>query len=418
MERLRIAVLGTLGADPFAGMAWMHLQLAGGLLRLGHDVRYVETTSAWPYDVSVGSRVDDPAYTLAYLARVTGPFGMGERWAWRRSFSDGAWFGPAAADTAAWLTDCDLVLNVCGATQVEKDGFATRGRMVYVGTDPVTDELRHAAGDARTVAHMAAHDAVVTYGENIGTPRSAMPALPKLAGRMRQPVLMDLWAPQGGDPALRDRFTTVGNWRQDGKDETWQGRPLRWSKHHEFLKFIDVPRLAGVTVELATNLDDPDRGADGGGSAASDAIDPHQVRGAASVDRAHIQRLRDGGWVLADGPALSTDPFTYRRYLMASKAEFTVAREFNVLPRTAWFSERSACYLAAGRPVITQDTGFTDVLPCGEGLIGFSTAEEAVEALRAVQGDYPRHAKAALAIARDHFAADVVLPRMLADLGA
>ncbi len=408
---LRIAVLGTMGADPFAGMAWMHLQVASGLLRLGHDVRYVETTSAWPYDVERGTRVDDASYTLAYLARVTRRFGMGERWAYRRSWGDGAWLGPAAADADAWLAGTDFVFNVAGATQVAKDGFAC-GRLVHFGTDPVAEELKYAAGDARTVAHVDAHDDTVTYGENIGTPRSPLPPLPRLRARLRQPVLMDLW--DAGPPA-RDVFTTVGNWRQDGKDVVFQGRPLRWSKHHEFLKFIDVPRLAGQPVELATNLDDPDRKA---GAEVSDAIDPHQIRGAHSLDREHWQRLQQGGWRVADGPALSIDPFTYRDYVAASRAEFTVAREFNVLPRSAWFSERSACYLAAGRPVVTQDTGFSDVLPTGEGLFGFDTAEQAVEAIRAINADYDRHAKAAKAIAHDWFRAEVVLPKLLVDLGA
>ena len=411
MEKLRIAVLGTVGADPFAGMAWMHLQLAAGLLRLGHDVRYVETTSAWPYDAAQGSRVDDAGYTVAYLARITPRFGLGDRWAYRRSWGDGLWLGPAAADAAAWLAGTDFVFNVSGATRIEQDGFPC-GRLVHFGTDPVTEELRHAAGEPRTLSHIASHALTVTYGENLGTPRSPLPPLPRLAARLRQPVLMDLWhAP----PPSRDVFTTVGNWRQDGKDEVFLGQPLRWSKHHEFLKFIDVPRLAGQAVELATNLDNPDRKAAG---AASDVQDPHQIRGAASLDRDHWQRLQQGGWWVADGPALSMDPFTYRDYILASRAEFTVAREFNVLPRTAWFSERSACYLGAGRPVVTQDTGFSDVLPTGEGLFAFTTAEEAVEAIRAINADYPRHAKAAKAIAHDWFSSDVVLPKLLADLGA
>ena len=405
-QRLRIAVLGTMGSDPFAGMAWMHLQIAAGLLRLGHDARYVETTSAWPYDAAQGVRSDDAGYTLGYLQRVMPRFGMGQRWMLKRGWGDGAWLGPCAGDAPAWLADADLVLNVAGATWWEKDGFPCR-RLVHFGTDPVPEELRHAEGNPRTLQHIAAHHDTVTYGENIGTPRSPLPPLPRLRARTRQPVLMDLWdAPL--PPALR--VTTVGNWRQDGQDLQFQGRPLRWSKHHEFLKFIDVPARAGVPVELATNLtapepEDPDAGAD-------------KVPSARSIDREHAQRLLAGGWSLADGPALSTDPFTYRDHILGSSAEFTVAREVNVLPRSGWFSERSACYLAAGRPVITQDTGFSDVLPCGEGLLAFGTPEQAVDALRAVAAELPRHSRAARAIAHDHFRAEVVLPRLLADLGA
>jgi glycosyltransferase involved in cell wall biosynthesis len=126
--------------------------------------------------------------------------------------------------------------------------------------------------------------------------------------------------------------------------------------------------------------------------------------------------LLANGWQLADGPALSLSPWRYRDYILSSKAEFTVAREFNVLPRSGWFSERSACYLAAGRPVIAQDTGFSDLLPTGEGLFAFSTVEEAVDAISAINADYARHAKAARAIAHDWFRAEVVLPKLLADL--
>jgi hypothetical protein len=411
MSGLRIAVLGTMGADPFAGMAWMHMQIAAGLLRLGHDVRYVETTSAWPYNVARGARIDDATYTAAYLARVTARFGLGERWAYRRSWSDGSWLGPGAAAVDAWLASTDFVFNIAGATQVTQDGFAC-GRLVHFGTDPVAEELRYAAGDPRTVMHIDAHHDTVTYGENIGTSRSPLPPLPRLRARLRQPVLMDLW---DAGPPTRDIFTTVGNWRQDGKDMVFQGRPLRWSKHHEFLKFIDMPLRAGQPVELATNLDDPDRHAT---AAASEALTPYQIRSARSLDREHWKRLQDGGWRIADGPALSIDPFTYRDYIAASRAEFTVAREFNVLSRSGWFGERSACYLAAGRPVVTQDTGFSDVLPTGEGLFGFTTVDEAVEAVRAINADYDRHARAARAIAHDWFRAEVVLPKLLADLGA
>ncbi len=411
MNRLRIAVLGTMGADPFAGMAWMHLQLAGGLLRLGHDVRYVETTSSWPYDATQGARVADAGYPLAHLARVTGPFGMGERWAWRRSWGDGAWFGPAADDTDEWLASTDIVFNVAGATLLAKDGFRC-GRMVHFGTDPVSAELHYAAGDARCIANIDAHAATVTYGENIGTPRSPLPPLPRLAARTRQPVLMDLW--EAGPPS-REVFTTVGNWRQDGKDEVFQGRPLRWSKHHEFLKFIDVPRRSGQTVELATNIIGRERRSESG---TTETADPHQIRSGAVLEAEAWKQLQDGGWLVADGPALSLDPSNYRDYITASRAEFTVAREFNVLPRSGWFSERSACYLAAGRPVVTQDTGFSEVLPTGEGLFAFDTAEQAVEAIRAINSDYPRHARAARAIAHDWFRAEVVLTRLLADLGA
>lgn len=409
MKGLQIVVLGTMGADPYAGMAWMHMQLAAGLLRLGHDVHYLETTSAWPYDPGAGLRQADATYTLAYLRRLTEGFGLGERWAYRRSWGDGAWVGPQASRAIEMLAGADLVLNVSGSTSLRED-YLSAGRLVYFGTDPVGDEILYAAGDARKVALIDEHQDVVTYGENIGTTRSPLPPLPRLRAHTRQPVLMDAWH---SDAAPREVFTTVGNWRQDGSDIEWNGRTLRWSKHHEFLKFIDVPQRAGQVVELATNLgNDEEARAEPVGE-----IDPNEVRGAESLDRRHLRQLLAGGWQVVDGPAFSTDPWRYRDYILGSRAEFTVAREFNVLTRSGWFSERSACYLAAGRPVVTQDTGFSDVLPTGEGLFGFDTAEQAVEAIRAINADYERHARAARAIAHDHFSAEVVLPKLLAGLG-
>jgi hypothetical protein len=414
VKDLRIVVLGTMGADPYAGMAWMHMQIAGGLLRIGCDVHYLETTSAWPYDPAQGMRVGDATYPAAHLARTTARFGLGERWAYRRSWSDCQWMGPDAARADELLRTAALVLNVSGSTSLKEDHLGC-SRLVYFGTDPVGDELLYAAGDQRRTAMIDEHQDVVTYGENIGTPRCALPTLPRLRARTRQPVLMDLWEAGPDSPPMRDLFTTVGNWRQDGQDAVWQGRPLRWSKHHEFLKFIDVPRRAGRVVELATNLGGPDD--EPVPEPAPEDLDPGEIRGAESLDGRHARLLVENGWRLADGPALSLDPWKYRDYILSSKAEFTVAREYNVLPRSGWFSERSACYLAAGRPVVTQDTGFSDVLPTGEGLFGFSTSEQAVEAIRAIDADYARHARAAKAIAHDWFRAEVVLPRLLADLG-
>ena len=414
MRGLRVVVLGTMGADPYAGMAWMHMQIAGGLLRIGCDVHYLETTSAWPYDPTQGMRVADAGYPVAHLARATEQFGLGARWAYRCSWADGRWLGPDAARADELLKTADIVLNVSGSTSLKED-YLSCSRLVYFGTDPVGDELLYAAGDARRTAMIDEHQDVVTYGENIGTPRSPLPPLPRLRGHTRQPVLIDMWEAGADSPPMRDLFTTVGNWRQDGQDAVFAGRPLRWSKHHEFLKFVEVPRLAGRTVELATNLGDP--GAEPVAEPSPGAVAPNEIRCAEGLDSRHARLLLGNGWRLADGPALSLDPWKYRDYILSSKAEFTVAREFNVLPRSGWFSERSACYLAAGRPVVTQDTGFSDVLPTGEGLFAFSTVEEAVEAIRAIDADYTRHARAARRIAHDCFRAEVVLPRLLTDLG-
>jgi hypothetical protein len=384
---LRLVVVGTLASDPYAGMAWMHMQIAAGLRRLGHDAYYFETTSTWPYDPARASRVCDSDYALPYLARVAEGFGLGGRWAYRRSYSDKQWFGMERARAEGLLAGADAVLNVSGATRLAEEGLKV-GRLVYLGTDPVGHEIAFAKGDPDVRALVEEHDDFVTYGENIGNPDCRIPPLPGLRAKTRQPVLLDLW--EGGPPG-GDAFTTVGNWRQVGHDLEFQGQTYYWSKHHEFLKFIDLPRRVPQPIELAMGLGDL-------------ADDERRL-------------LESNGWRLADAHAFTTDPWRYRDYVRASRGEFTVAKDQNVGLRSGWFSERSACYLAAGRPVITQDTGFGSVLPTGEGLFAFNTTEDIVAAVEAVNADYPRHSRAARDIAGAYFRAETVLARLLADLG-
>jgi hypothetical protein len=279
-------------------------------------------------------------------------------------------------------------LNVAGATYLAKEELKI-GRPVYFGTDPVRHELSFAKGDdADTRDFIEEHTDFVTYGENIGNPDCPIPPLPRLRSRTRQPVLLDVW--QNSLPP-RPEFTTVCNWKQTGHDIEYQGELYYWSKHREFLKFIDVPRRIAPCIELAMPL--------------------HTLP---ADDR---RLLEAHGWLLTHAHEFTTDPWTYRRYVHASRGEFTVAKDQNVRLRSGWFSERSACYLAAGRPVITQDTGFGTVLPTGEGLFAFTTLEDIVAAFEAIEADYARQSRAARAIAEAYFRAETVLAKVLDDLG-
>ncbi len=387
MKPRTIVVVGTLASDPYAGMAWMHMQITAGLRRLGHDVYYFETTSSWPYDPERRQLVCDSDYALEYLDRVTRRFGLEERWAYRRSYSDKRWFGLSRAKAEALLAGADVVLNVAGATRFEEEGLKV-GRLVFFGTDPVYHEISYRKGNPEVVRLVDEHDDAVTYGENIGRPGCRIPPLPRLRATTRQPVLMDLWA---DDSPRGESYTTVGNWKQRQRTLRFEGRLYYWSKHREFLKILDLPKRIDVPVELAMGLarvNDKDRGL-----------------------------LESNGWRLADAHAFTTDPWPYRDYILSSRGELTVAKDQNVRLRSGWFSERSACYLAAGRPVITQDTGFGDHLPTGEGLFAFRTIEEVVEAFAAIEADYPRHCAAARAIAEEYFRAETVLAKLLDDLG-
>ncbi len=404
MKSLRIVVVGTLASNPFAGMAWMHMQIAAGLRRLGHDVYYFETTSNWPYDPLRQTKVRDSDYAISYLARVAERFGLGDRWAYRRSYSDKAWFGLDRPGAEHLLASADAVLNITGATRFAEEGLKV-GRLVYYGTDPVYHEITLANGDEETRSIIAEHDHAVTYGENIGRVDCPIPPLPRLRATTRQPVLLDLW--QDGPPSKRD-FTTVGNWKQDGRDLEFQGEPYYWSKDREFVKFIDLPRRVNQPIELATNLVDPETLRRHG---------PGEVVRARGVEYDARRMLLANGWRLVDAVPFTTDPWPYRDYILASRGEFTVARDLNVRLKSGWFSERSACYLAAGRPVVTQDTGFGTVLPTGEGLFAFNTMDDILAAFGAISSDYNRHSRAARAVAEEFFRAEIVLAKLLEDLG-
>jgi YHS domain-containing protein len=400
---LNIVVVGTLASDPYAGMAWMNMQIVVGLLRLGHNVYYFETTSTWPYNPVLETRVDNTSYSIPYLKQVTESFGIGDRWAYRCSFSKNKeWYGLNKTKAEDLLANADMVFNVAGATRFAEEDLKV-GRLVYFGTDPVYHEIKYAEGDANTTAIVDEHRDVVTYGENIGNSNCPIPPLPRLRAKTRQPVLLDLWR---NDERTREEFTTVGNWKQAGRDLEFNGETYYWSKHHEFLKFIDLPSRVTQPIEVAMNL------------AGLQSINHGEGTEIPSLGVAtdEYTLLTSNGWKLADAPSFTTNPWRYRNYVKTSKGEFTFAKDQNIRLRSGWFSERSACYLAAGRPVITQDTGFRCTLPTGEGLFAFNTIEDVISAFDAIKSNYKKHSEAAAEIAEEYFKAETVMEKLLNDL--
>ncbi len=385
MTSLRIVVLGNIACEPYPGMAWQAMQYALGFQRLGYDVYYFETSSSWPYDPIQKMRVSNSEYALSYLAQVAEMFGFGHRWAYRRSYGDKAWFGLERESAEELLAHADVVLNITGSTRLAEEGLEV-GRLVYVCTDPVIHEVLFATGDENIRTLVEEHDDVVTFGVNIGKSGCSLPPLPRLRGNTCQPVVLDLW--QVGPPSKAE-FTTVGNWRQDGRDTVFEGNTYYWSKHREYLKFIDLPKRTAQPLELATGL--------------------------IQLSPEDSNLLESNGWRLTDSHPLTV--CSYKDYLQASRGEFTVAKDANVRLKTGWFSDRSACYLAAGRPVITQDTGFSTILPIGEGLFAFDTMDEILTAFEAIECDYERHSHAARDIAEEYFKAETVLARLLNNLG-
>ena len=387
-DKLRVIVLGSLGQTPFAGIAWQLLHYLEGFRRLGHDVYYLEDTGAWPYDPEQDAVTGDCGYSVRYLARVMDWYGMGDRWSYRDT-SDHS-FGLSESQVSRLVEGADVLVNLPGGTVLRAEHRRVPVR-IYLETDPVEPQILVAQGDQFMMDVLTAHTHFFTYGENLGAPDCGVPLSTISYRPTRPPVVLDWWSPAAGDGASSEteRFTTVASWRQSGKDVEWNGEKHTWSKHSEFLKFIDLPRRIRQPLELALA-----------------AVDPDSTR-----------LLTAHGWRVVDALALSKDLSTYRRYVRGSSGEFTVAKDQYFRTRSGWFSDRSATYLAAGKPVITRDTAFGRFVPTGDGLFAFSTIDEILAAFDAIQGDYGRHSRAARAIAADYFDAEKVVTKMLSDAG-
>jgi len=389
MKRKKIVVMGFTAGCPIAGVIWQHVHYIVGLQRLGHEVYYIEDSARLPYNPVTWTVDEDYSYAAEVLGKLATQFGFEGRWGYcARFLPETPCAGLQKKEILALYRDADAILNVCGSQEFNED-LLGNDRMLYVESDPGVEQIKVDKGIADTQEYLARHRALFTFGENIGQPDFPVP----LHGRnwlpTRQPVVTDLWKPAGAPPAGAV-FTSIANWNTSGKkDIEWHKENYLWSKSLEFLKFVDAPRCSGENFELATDIKE----------AATKAL-----------------FLRNG-WRLTSPHAMSVDWNDYLRYIQDSKGEFTVAKDQYVRLHTGWFSDRTACYLAAGRPVITQETGFTKFYGGKEGLLSFETMDEITEGVRAINADYARHSRAALEVAKEVFEAEKVLADLLQRAG-
>jgi hypothetical protein len=393
-----LVVLGMMGRMPVAGVIWQVLQYLEGFRRLGFVVHYVEDTGDWTYDPDRNTISDDPTYAVNSIHSAMVRYGFAKRWAYRAT--DGRVFGLSATELQRLFECADVLVNLTGAT-VLRDEHQRVPVRIYLETDPVLPQIEVAKGSMFYADMLSAHTHRFTYGENLGHPDCAVPLSSFDYRPTRPPIVLEWWSPTTISPG--SCFTTVANWRQTGKDVEWRGQTYLWSKHHEFLKVIDLPRRTEQAVELALAVSGHP------GDEESSWVPRDEE------DAEAIHTLRAHGWRITNAMALSRDISAYRDYILASRGEFTVAKDQYVRLRSGWFSDRSACYLGAGRPVVTQDTGFGKFIPTGEGLFAFNGVDDIVAALQAVNSDYERHSRAARAIAEDYFKAETVLAKLAAD---
>lgn len=376
-----VVVMGLMGQYPFAGMAWQVLHHLVGFERLGAEVWYVESSGAPPYSPRLQSITDSARESVRFVSETLARHGLADRWTYWDSLED-CWHGFGRERAEALLTEADLVLNLCGAANPDATA-RRRGCLVYVETDPIFEQTKLARGDTGTRAYLESHDALFTYGNRIGRSDCRVPDGGLRWHRTLPPVVVDLWE----SPApVTAPWRTIATYRNRGKDVVLDGRTYHWSKHPNFEKVIDLPRRTHEPLEIAL------------------------VTAGESGVR---ERFLANGWKLEDPVAISSDAETYRSYIRGARGEFSVEKEDQTELRVGWFSDRSVCFLAAGRPCVLQDTGIDVRVPVGEGLLEWRSADEAADCLARVASDYERHCAAALRMAREHFEATRLLREML-----
>lgn len=379
---------GMIATYPIGGVAWDYGQYALALQALGYDVVYLEDTGMQTYDPRAGRYGDDPAYGVGFLAQSLAFLSpaLAERWHFRAA--DGGGFGLPARELHELLAAADVLVNVSGCTLL-RDEYMPCPNKLLLDTDPGWNHFvnypRWERGEGVAGTHgFRGHDHFFTYAARLGRPDCPLPTFGLQWWPTWPPVTCDRWAPS---PPGRD-WTTVMTWNNFREPVEWEGRTFG-TKEVEFPRIEALPaRLPGVPLELAVGGQQP--------------------------PIAHWQRL---GWRVTSSEAVSRTPADYRDYVQRSRGEISVAKNLYTATRSGWFSCRSVCYLAAGRPVVVQDTGFAELLPTGTGLLAFTDLDGAAAAIAAVEADYERHADAARDLARERFEGAAVVRRMLADAG-
>lgn len=383
-SQLRIIVTGQIAQYPLGGVTWFHLQYILGLEQLGHQVFYVEDSGQWPYNPIEDGAAVDCNFNVEYLAGIMSRFGLEDRWGYCVP-GQSQWFGLSKERRKRVIQSADLVIDVSGTIE-RPEQYRAAGRLAFIDTDPVFTQVKLAGDQCRFREIVDAYDVHFSYGERLS--ESALETVPATGHRWRPtraPVVLKEWNPL---TPTRDVFTTVMNWTS--YDDLEYGGQVYGQKNREFVRFLDLPsRVTPTRLEIAV--------------------------ASGKNERTPYELLEHNGWRLVAPGQVCPDLDSYRQYTESSKAEWCVAKHGYVVGQSGWFSERSARYLAAGRPVVVQDTGFSAVLPVGEGILPFSTIDEAVAAVDEVEANYGRHAKAARAVAEEFFDSDKVLTRLICE---
>ena len=379
---LTIVVGGYIVAYPLGGMTWHHLNYLLGLHELGHEVWFLEDSGSYsyPYNPVTWQSSADSTYGREYLEGTFARYGFPKRYCYYSEFED-AYYGLSKTELNDLLTRADLLLCVSGVTPIRPERPRPR-RTTVIDTDPVFTQLRM-NHDAQFLEYYRQFDRVATFGRLIGGRDCPLPTHGFDWIGTNQPIALRHWpaAPRNGSA-----FTTIGKWEHTSdRNLEFNGKSFRSSKAAEWMKVIDLPRRTSWKMTL----------------------------GMLSMPKETAGKFAAHGWKLVDAEKSTLSCEAFSRFILESAGEFTVAKEIYAGLPSGWFSDRSSAYLASGRPVVTQASGFDRWLPTGEGLFSYRNEDEAVGALSAIAADYPRHAAGARGVAEGFFDSRKVLGELL-----
>lgn len=392
MEKLRIVVGGFIGLYPIGGATWDYIQYPLGLKKLGHDVYYIEDTMQYPVYQQEGELWNDATYCIKYLQHVMEGCGLGEKWAYR-DVASGQSFGMSEAQIQQVIKSADVFINISCSTFLREE-YLKIPKRILIDSDPMFTQVRYhlelegnpEMAKCNTRHMLENHNYLFTFGENIGRTDCWIPTFGFKWLTTRQPICLDLWK----DSAMNtgSSFSSIMNWSEKKKlkynNEEWGQKDV------EFNKFKGIPKQSRQgTFKVVIN------------------------RSSNPGSTFNLKDLELEKWQILDPHKTVATPSDYKNFIEQSFAEFSVAKETYVKSNSGWFSCRSACYLAAGKPVITQDTGWSKFIPAGQGLHAFTDVESALKGIEQVIAYSRKESKAATEIAEEYFDSDKILTDML-----
>jgi hypothetical protein len=374
-----IVFAGALGRFPIGGHAWAELQYLLGLRELGHDVFFLEECGegSWVYNWETEETTTDLEYPTNYVRMCLDPVGLGDRWIYR---AGDRCLGMDLGEFREVCARADLLLIRGCAIPLWRPEYDLPRRRVFIDLDPGFTQFSLANGHSDLTQTIARCERLFTIGQLIGTDDCAIPTLDRKWGKTVSPVLLSHWHVASDTDARY--FTSIMQW-QSYKDVAYNGNRYG-NKASEFPRFIDLPTATSQPFLVALTGGKP-------------------------------QELASHGWDIAVGWVASRTPGDYQDFIRNSRAEFGVAKHGYVKSRGGWFSDRSVCYLASGRPILVQETGQSDWLPTEEGVLTFRDRSDALSGVEKINADYDHHCASARALAEEYFASGAVLTRLLED---